>query len=390
VKKHSWLVLSVLLITYALSPAVSRADFVQTNLVSDIPGLAPGQPADPNLINPWGMSFSGSTPMWVSNQGSNTATLYNALASPIKQGLTVTIPTGGLGPPTGPTGQVFNSTASDFMIPAPSGTVKATFLFDTLQGTIEGWNPGSNGGTNNAEIVATTPGAIYTGLALGSVGTTNYLYTANATGSIQVFDSSFTNVTSTTFAGKFVDPSPVAGFTPYNIQNLGGGFLYVTYAAATSTGAPLPGGYVDKFDSAGNFAARIATDGALNAPWGLAIAPSGFGSFGGDLLVGNLFNSKIDAYNLTTLALDGSIQVNTGFTSPVGLWALDFGNGVTGNTNTLYFTAGVNDQRDGLFGDITSAPEPGSMAQIALGLTIIAVLRKWSLARSRRTSRLTV
>lgn len=386
-KKHSWTVLCVLLTTCALSPTVSGAEFVQTNLVSDIPSLAPGQPADPNLINPWGMSFSGTSPFWVSNQGSNTATLYNALASPpspIKQGLTVTIPTGSLGPPTGPTGQVFNSTTSAFMIPAPGGTtVKATFLFATLQGTLEGWNPGSSGGMNNAEIVATTPGAVYTGLALGSVGTANYLYTANAAGSIQVFDSSFTNVTSTTFGGKFVDPNPVSGFTPYNIQNLGG-FLYVTYAAATSTGAPLPGGYVDKFDLGGDFIDRIATDGALNAPWGLAIAPSGFGSFGGDLLVGNLFNSQIDAYNLTTMSLDGSIQVNTGFTSPVGLWALDFGNGTTGNADTLYFTAGVNDQKDGLFGDISFVPEPGPMEQIALGCTIIAVLRKVSRARGKR------
>jgi uncharacterized protein (TIGR03118 family) len=369
-KKSVWSALSVLLAAYGINPAVSRADFVQVNLVSDIASLAPTQPADPDLKNPWGMSFSTTSPFWVSDQGADTSTLYNALGSPIKQGLVVNIPTDGLGPPTGPTGQVFNSTASSFLIPSPSGTVKSTFLFDTLQGTIEGWNPGSTGGLNNAEVVATAPGAVFTGLALDSAGGNNYLYAADATGSIQVFDSSFTNVTSTNFAGKFVDPAPVSGFTPYNIQNLGGN-LFVTYAAATSTGAPLPGGYVDEYNSSGTFIRRIATGGPINAPWGLTIAPSGFGSFGGDLLVGNLYNSVIDAYNLSTPTptFAGSITVNTGFASPVGLWALDFGNGKTGNADALYFTAGINNQKDGLFGEILSVPEPGYLALLALGVS---------------------
>src|SRR5262249_2144582 len=155
----------------------------------------------------------------------------------------VTIPTGGLGPPAGPTGQVFNSTTSDFQIPAATGTVKATFLFDTLQGTIQGWNPGSAAGMGSAETVQTVAGAVFTGLALASFNGANYLYAANAAGNIMVFDGAFNNVTGTTFAGKFVDPNPVAGFTPYNIQLLSDGHLYVTYAAATNTGAPLPGGY---------------------------------------------------------------------------------------------------------------------------------------------------
>ena len=128
-----------------VSSSARGGEYVQTNIVSDLPGVALNQ--DTNLVNPWGMSFSSTGPFWVSNQGSGTATLYNPLASPVKQGLTVTIPTAGIGPPTGPTGQVFNSTTSDFMIPAPGGTtVKSTFLFDTLNGTIQGWNPGSNAG----------------------------------------------------------------------------------------------------------------------------------------------------------------------------------------------------------------------------------------------------
>jgi uncharacterized protein (TIGR03118 family) len=352
-----------------MSPSLVRGDYVQTNLVSDVPGIAPMSPVDPNLKNPWGMSFSATSPIWVSNQVTNTVTLYNALASPIKQGLTVaTMVSGGLGP-QGPTGQVFNSTMNGFLIPAPGGTsIKPPFLFADLNGTIQGWNPGSNAGLNATETVATVPGSVLTGLALDNVGSTNYLYAADATGHILVFDTDFNNVTNTTFAGQFVDPNAIAGFTPYNIQNLDGN-LFVTYAEATNTGEPLPGGFVDEFSSSGVFIQRIATGGPLNAPWGLTMAPAGFGQFGGDLLVGNLFNSQIDAFNLNNNDhFDGSITVNTGFPSPVGLWALDFGNGSSGNADTLYFTAGINDQKDGLFGEITSVPEPASLSLLALGL----------------------
>jgi len=371
-----------LLLICAFTPTIGRADFVQTDLVSDVSGLAPQ--TDPDLKNPWGMSFGPNTPMWVSNQASNTSTLYNPLATPIKVALTVNIPTGGSTPPTGPTGQVFNSTSADFMIPAPMGsTVPAVFLFATLQGTIEGWNPGSNGGLSSAEVVATSSHSVFTGLTLDSVGTSNYLYAADATGSIHVFNGSFTDVTSTTFAGKFVDPSAVAGFTPYNIQRLGGN-LFVTYAATTHTGAPLPGGYVDEYDASGNFIQRIATAGSLDAPWGLALAPKGFGSFGGDLLVGNLANSTIDAFNLNNHnQFDGSITVKTGFSSPVGLWALDFGNGVTGNSNTLYFTAGVNNQSDGIFGAINSVPEPDYLGLWVPALAGLLIYHR----RRRRISR---
>ena len=168
------------------------------------------------------------------------------------------------------------------MIPAPGGkTVKSSFLFDTLDGTIQGWNPGSGAGLHAAEILVPVPHAVFTGLALATLRRGNYLYAANAAGSIMVFDKNFSDVTATTFADKFVDPKPVTGFTPYNIQRLSDGNIYVTYAAATPTGAPLPGGYVDEYDTAGNFIRRIATGGPINAAWGLAIAPSNFGTFSG-------------------------------------------------------------------------------------------------------------
>jgi uncharacterized protein (TIGR03118 family) len=355
--------------------------YVQTNIVSDLSSEAPV--VDASLKNPWGMSFSGMSPFWVSNQGTGTSTLYNPLSATVKQALTVTIQTAGIGPPTGPTGQVFNTTSSDFMIPAPGGTtVKSFFIFDTLDGTIQAWNPGSNAGMNASEPLATVAGAHFTGLALANFNGANYLYAADATGHIDVFDTHFANVTSTTFAGKFVDPNPVSGFTPYNIQLLSDGHLYVTYAAATNTGAPLPGGYVDEFDTAGNFIRRIATGGPINAPWGLAIAPSTFGQFANDLLVGNLYDSVINAYSLNgaTPTLQGSITVNTGFASPVGLWALAFGNGMTGDPNTLYFTSGINDQKDGLFGSI-SVPEPSSLVLLAMALPVVSyMLRRRGLA----------
>jgi uncharacterized protein (TIGR03118 family) len=380
-KNRGLLAFPALMLTCGLAPAISRADFVQTDLVSDVSGLAPQMDAD--LKNPWGMSFSSKSPIWVSNQGSNTSTLYDPLAVPIKLGLTVNTPTGGASAPTGPTGQVFNPTNGDFMIPAPTGSVKASFMFATLEGTIQGWNPGSNGGMANAETVASVPHAIFTGLALDSVGGTSYLYAADTTGSVRVFSGSFANVTNTTFAGKFVDPNPLAGFTPYNIQNLGGN-LFVTYAAITSTGAPLQGGYIDEYSAAGDFIQRVATGGPLNAPWGLTLAPMSFGSLGGDLLVGNLYNSTIDAFNLSNHdRLDGSITVKTGFASPVGLWALDFGNGVTGNVATLYFDAGVNNQRDGLFGTINFVPEPSCLSLFAPALAVLFIYR-WRRERASK------
>jgi len=156
----------------------------------------------------------------------------------------------------------------------------------------------------------------------------------------------------------------------------------VTYAAATPMGVPLPGGYVDEFDTSGDFIKRIATNGPINAPWGLAIAPAGFGSFGGDLLVGNLYDSMINAYNATTDNLDGSIAVNTGFASKVGLWALSPGNGVTGSKNAVYFTSGINDQSDGLFGAVLFTPEPASFSFLALGVAAVA---GYGWRRRRRT-----
>lgn len=352
----------------ALSQAAFGASiYSQTNLASD--GYVPAANTDANLKNPWGLAFSPTSPFWISDQGAGNATLYNGLGVP--SSLVVTVP-GSTTPPSGPTGQVFNSAGSTaFQLPTSTGgKVGSTFLFDTLQGTIDGWNPGSTGGMTKAVVTATQTGAVFTGLALGSVGSSNYLYAADSTGAIDVYDTNFNNVSNTTFAGKFVDPNAVAGLTPFNVQNIGGN-LYVEYAALTPMGTPLPGGYVDEFDSSGNFLKRVATGGALEAPWGITLAPAtGFGSYSGDLLIGNFGNGQINAFDPTTGNYLGTLDNANG--TPITndfLWALDFGNGGAGfSANTLYFTAGLNNQQDGLFGSIQFVPEPASIGTVFMGL----------------------
>ena len=203
-------------VTDSTGRSLQLGTYGEANLVSSISGNA--AETDANLINPWGMSFGPTTPFWVSDQGTGKATLYNALASLITQGLVVTIPS--VGTPSGPTGQVFNGT-TDFKIPGPgSTTVPSLFLFDTLDGTIAGWNPGSTGGPSTAVTAATVPGAVFTGLANGSAGGANYLYAADFAGDkIDVFDATFTNVTTTTFAGKFTDPGSVRASRPTIFSN---------------------------------------------------------------------------------------------------------------------------------------------------------------------------
>jgi uncharacterized protein (TIGR03118 family) len=351
----------------AFAATYTHADtlgFTQTNLVSDIPGKAAN--TDPNLKNPWGVAFSATSPFWTSDQATGVATLYNAAGVP--QALVVTIPGGA--PPSGPTGMVFSGIAGQFPV---NGTA-ATFIFNNLNGTIAGWN----GGTT-ATVEATTPGAIYTGLASGSAGGSNFLYAANSApgGHINVFNSSWTDVTGTTFAGKFTDPGLPAGFVPFNVQNIGGS-LYVTYALLGPGGAPMPGGFVDKYDASGNFVSRIASDGSLFAPWGVVVAPSNFGSFSNDLLIGNFGNGEILAFDATSNMFLGTINGANG--QPLvndHLWALETRNGVNGfDPNAVYFSAGINGEADGLFGQINAnTPEPASIIGTATGLLALAFAR---------------
>jgi uncharacterized protein (TIGR03118 family) len=353
-------------------PSAASTLYFQTNLTSDVPGLAAN--TDPNLKNPWGVSFGPTSPLWVSDQASGKSTLYTGTGA--SESLIVTVPPTSP-PPAGPTGQVFNGTTS-FALPGGS----SHFIFDTLSGTIDAW--GSSAGTT-AAVMASSPGAVYTGLAIDSVGSNNYLYAANNAGGIDVYDGTFTNVSGTTFAGKFVDPNPVTGFSPFNIQNIGGN-LYVEYAALNSMGFPMAGGYIDEFDSAGNFIKRVATGGSLQAPWGITLAPStGFGTYSGDLLVGNFGNGQILAFDPTTDAYLGTLNGGNG--QPLVnsfIWALDFGNGGPSfNSSALYFTAGINNQQDGLFASIQPIPEPAALGTTALALLLMVGAARRRLERTR-------
>ena len=367
--------------------------FNQTNLVSSVAGQA--GVTDPNLINPWGTSSSSTSPIWVSDQGSGLATVYNPNGSPIKVALSPMIPA--VGTPSGPTGQVFNTdpTTTDFTIPGPSGPVPAHFLFATLDGTIAGWSASSTGGTAAALTAATVSGATFTGLAQGlviqivdmpgggivitapSTSSTYYLYATDFSGTtgtngIDVFDPTFTNVSSTTFAGKFTDPNAVPGYEPYNIALLNG-HLFVAYAQPSGH-VTTGGGYIDEFDTSGDFLSRVYTDTAgknLIGPWGMAIAPAGFGSFAGDLLVGSFGNATgtsgngtISVINLATGAFVGTLSSPNGTIANAGLWSLLDGNSGSGGTaGTLYFTAGIDGQTQGLLGAI--AFSPGASATVA-------------------------
>jgi uncharacterized protein (TIGR03118 family) len=353
----------ILLVTVPSLPAASI--YAQTNLASDVPGLAAF--TDPNLVNPWGMAFSATSPFWASDQGSGKSTLYIGTGAP--QSLIVTVPPTGA-PPTGPTGIVFNS-STGFVLPDGSAS---TFIFDTLAGTIDGWNGGEG---TTAVVTHSAPGAVYTGLAQSNTT----LYAANfAAGTIDVYD---TNFNPTTLPGNFIDPSLPAGYSPYNIALISG-HLYVEYALVnTATGMPVGGlglGIVADFDTNGNFIQTFASGGQLDVPWGITMAPAGFGSFGGDLLIGNFGNGEINAFDPSTGMFLGAVSDNLG--NPIvnsGLWAIAFRTGGTGvDTNALYFNAGINNETQGLFGEITAVPEPGTSGLAAVGCALICL---WAMRR---------
>jgi uncharacterized protein (TIGR03118 family) len=341
----------------------ARAQYVQTNLVSDIPGLAAN--TDAQLKNPWGMSFSATSPFWVSDAGAGVATLYTGAG--VKQLLVVSIPgPGGAG--TGvPTGQVFNNTGSF----ALGNGSNATFLFASATGTISGWNGAA--GTTAITKVTGDPGSSFTGLAIAGSGATARLYAANfGTGHVDIFDGSFAQG----FTSGFVDPALPTGYAPFNVQNVGGNIV-VTYALKNPlTGDEIPGagnGFVDVYDQTGLLLRRVASDAVLDAPWGVTLAPAGFGPFGGALLVGNFGDGTIHAYDFFTGALLGGLT-DAGGTPIVndGLWALAFRTGGAGvDPNALYFTAGIQDEEHGLFASLTPVPEPGTLGLFAIGLVAL-------------------
>ena len=375
---------SVALGALCAGAGTAHAQFKQTDLVSDIPNLA--TTTDPMLKNPWGVSFANGSPIWISQQGTQTTPLFAVTGSTgvspgQKPVFTVNVPPAGA---SGPTGQVANAMGMGFDVSKASGGngAPAAFIFANLNGTISAWN----GTPLTQAFTQTTPiaGASFTGLAINHTDTE--LFAANTTGgTIDAFNNQFQLISTNAFAA----PTAVSakGLVPFNVTDLGGN-VFVTYAPSGHTAQTMATGgegAVAEFTESGVLEKTI-TNNALASPWGVAIAPSSFGKFGGDLLVGNFsfvsgVADVINAFNPVTDQLVGSFDVNVGSNTPGGLWSIVFGGSMSdGNPNTLFFTDGINGEKDGLFGSITAVPEPSTWAMMLAGFGGLALLA----ARRRR------
>lgn len=359
----------------------ARDHYVQHNLVSN--GYVKARIVDSNLVNPWGIANGPTTPIWVANQGTSTSTLYNIDGVRSGEGSPFAVDTPmNSAMMQGPTGIVFNldQADGDFSIDGPNGPVPSVYIFDNLNGTISGWNRESNGGSTQAVTAVTVPNAMFKGLAVGMMGGHWYLYAADAMppamhGGIQVFDSKFEDWTN---SNAFKDPNlPAlpdgadAVWTTFNVESIGG-HIFVSYAPIPSTGGhPIlssDAGVVAEFNTDGTFVRNVIVcgwhQGPLDDPWALEMAPSNFGVFSNDLLVGNFGSGEIAAYMPTGSGMYTFKGVMDGTNNkPLmdgRLWDLSFGNGSDGaKTNTLYIaTGGPNPKADGLFASIKPAPVP--------------------------------
>jgi uncharacterized protein (TIGR03118 family) len=338
---------------------VNGNSFRQTNLVSD--GTVPAETIDPNLINPWGISRFPGGPFWISDNNAGVTTFYNG--DGMKEGQVAIAGLPGSTAAGTPTGQVFNSSGTGFDISQNGNTASALFIFATEHGTISGWNPMVNPtssviAVNNSQGGSPGDGAVYKGLAIGKTEDGTFLYAANfRNGSVDMFNSKFQLVKS------FTDPTVPDGYAPFNVQVLDGK-LFVTFAqqdAARHDDVAGPGhGFVDEFNLNGQMIERVASRGPLNSPWGLAIAPDGFGEFAGDLLVGNFGDGAINVFNPTTDQFLGKLDRPNGQPfHETDLWALK------ASGDNILFTAGLAHESHGLFGELspTFAPNP-SMASL--------------------------
>ena len=327
------------------------SEYVQTDLVSD--GAVPANTIDPNLKNPWGVAFfPGLSPFWVADNNAGVSTLYDGLGVPFAALPLVDIPTPAASIGGTPTGLVANIFFAGFPVPNTGGQ-PSFFIFDTEDGTIVGWTLTS--GTQAVIAVDNSAaGAVYKGLAIGINGQGKFLYATNFhSGQVEVYDDNFEPAT---LSGSFTDPKLPKGYAPFGIQNINGS-LYVTYAvqdAAKHDDVSGPAhGIVDIFDTNGNLIRRFLRHGHLNSPWGVAMAPASFRRFANDILVGNFGDGRIDAYDPVNGAFAGNIRDTANRPIVIdGLWTLTFGGALGSSPSTLYFTAGLNDEQDGLFGSI--------------------------------------
>jgi uncharacterized protein (TIGR03118 family) len=327
----------------------------QVNLASDLPGMAPV--TDPDLKNPWGVSLSPTSPLWVSNQGTDSSTLYSLTPGSGLVTKNTAVRVTLADSDAGPTGQVANP-GTGFVLSNGTTSAPAAFIFATLDGHIEAWNPKVDPLIGNTEDKVTVPGAGYTGLAIASTKRGDRLFAANfAQGRVDVFNSAFQQVKLARW--QFRDARLPRGYLPFNTQALNGD-IFVTYDKADpATGRQAVGahlGVVDEYSPGGRLISRVASGGELNAPWGLAIAPASWGSAAGSLLVGNFGDGRINIFarhgQRFAHHATGQIRVqSTGkpFAEP-GLWGLLPGTATTGGTNALWFTAGINHEQNGLLG----------------------------------------
>jgi len=366
----SWKFLPVVALSLFLLPAVTQAQhYKQTNLVSNLASISTPNPPDPNLKNPWGLTRSpGGSPWWVANNNSGTSTLYSGTGAVVLINGTgnVTVP-----PPKGspagtqstPTGVVFNGSPTDFLtVPGTPGT-SAHFIFATEDGTISGWNGGQNAVlmVDNSDH-GSANGAVYKGATSGEINGKKFLYVTNfRSAKVEVYD---TNLKRVNFDEDAFEAEGVPhGFAPFNVQNIGG-TLFVTYAKQDAARHdPVGGdglGFVELFSPAGKHIGHLEHGDWFNAPWGVVWTTRDFGEFSNAILVGNFRSGWIAAFNGFTHKFIGFVKNDKGSLMFIdGLWSLTFGNdgdpakNGAGPANTLFFTAGINNEQDGLFGTIT-------------------------------------
>ena len=354
--------------------------FVVTNLASDVKGVAAH--TDPDLMNPWAISQVSDGQFRIAANNAGNSPVLTAHGNEVGKAIIIPAPSDSpLGSAGTPTGMVANTT-SDFKISHGGTSAAATFIFSTEDGTIVGWNSKVDKTQGDIAVDLSDSNAVFKGLASGVSGGANFIYATDFhNGTIDVFDTVFNQVT---LAGSFTDPNapPPAigspGFAPFGIQNIGG-TLFVTYALQNAEQhddvAGTGNGFIDEFDTSGNFIKRFATGtaitggtvAALNSPWGMTVATSNYGPngvFSNALLVGNFGDSHVSAFNIQTGAFLGqlsdpqghalTLNGGVGGSDTKGLWGISFGNGHGGTSrNALYFAAGINDESDGLFGKVT-------------------------------------
>lgn len=348
-----------LVLTLMAAPALAQSGFrfEQRNLVSD--GFVPAEHTDPNLVNAWGVAFNPFGFVWVADADAGVSTLYDGDGNP--QSLVVQIPSPGAATGGEPTGIVFNA-STGFVVGNGTTSGPSRFIFATEQGVIAGWAPNVDLTHAIRAVNNSATGANYKGLALSAGGSGQLLYAADFFHArVDVYDSTFQPVNLP--AGAFTDPGIPRGFAPFGIHAIGGD-IYVTYAkqdASMTDEVVGPGlGYVDVYTPNGKLLRRVASRGRLNAPWGVALAPAGFGRFSGALLIGNFGDGRINAYEPVFGFPMGSLLGRNGRPIRIdGLWGLAFGNGFANQpVNTLFFAAGPDDEEHGLYGrlDVISGP----------------------------------